>query len=124
MASHRSSAPTKSSEVVYGLGENASWANAATDAHNAYLNLALTIGLPGLLLTILWVVVLPIADFYRLPADPEAAPLQLLFLRVCLYGVYSSCFESSIFQQVGEVWFFFMVSAFGLRYASLVKTKT
>jgi O-antigen ligase len=111
-------------EVVYGLGENASWANAATDAHNAYLNLALTIGLPGLLLTILWVAVLPIADFYRLPADPEAAPLQLLFLRVCLYGIYSSCFESSIFQQVGEVWFFFVVSAFGLRYASLVKART
>ncbi len=44
-------------EVVYGLGENTTWANAATDAHNAYLNLALTIGLPGLLMTIVWVVV-------------------------------------------------------------------
>jgi O-antigen ligase len=109
-------------QVVYGLGENASWANAATDAHNAYLNLALTIGLPGLLLTTLWIVVLPIVDFYRLPTDAQSAPLQLLFLRVCLYGIYSSCFESSIFQQVGEVWFFFMVSAFGLRYASLMRT--
>jgi O-antigen ligase len=108
-------------EVVYGLGENTSWANTATDAHNAYLNLALTIGLPGLLLTIIWIVVLPIADFYRLPADVEAAPMQLLFLRICLYGIYSSCFESSIFQQVGEVWFFFMISAFGLRYASLAR---
>jgi O-antigen ligase len=109
-------------QVVYSLGENTSWANAATDAHNAYLNLALTIGLPGLLLTILWIVVLPIADFYRLPTDCDAAPLQLLFLRICLYGIYSSCFESSIFQQVGEVWFFYMISAFGLRYASLMRT--
>jgi O-antigen ligase len=109
-------------EVVYGLGENQSWANEATDAHNAYLNLALTIGLPGLLLTVLWVVVSPIADFYRLPSDARSAPMQLLFLRVCLYGIYSSCFESSIFQQVGEVWFFFMISAFGLRYASLMRT--
>jgi O-antigen ligase len=110
-------------QVVYGLGENTSWANAATDAHNAYLNLALTIGLPGLLLTILWVVVLPIWDFYRLPSDTESAPLQLLFLRICLYGIYSSCFESSIFQQVGEVWFFFMISIFGLRYASLLRAR-
>jgi O-antigen ligase len=110
-------------QVVYGLGENTTWANAATDAHNAYLNLALTIGLPGLLLTILWVVVLPVSDFYRLPSDAEAAPLQLLFLRVCLYGIYSSCFESSIFQQVGEVWFFFIVSVFGLRYASLMRAR-
>jgi O-antigen ligase len=108
-------------EVVYGLGENTTWANAATDAHNAYLNLALTIGLPGLLLTILWVVVLPIFDFYRRSPNAEQAPLQLLFLRVCLYGIYSSCFESSIFQQVGEVWFFFMTCTFGLRYASLAR---
>jgi O-antigen ligase len=108
-------------QVVYGLGENTTWANAATDAHNAYLNLALTIGLPGLLLTILWVVVLPISDFYRLPSDSESAPLQLLFLRICLYGIYSSCFESSIFQQVGEVWFFFMICIFGLRYASRMR---
>ncbi len=108
-------------EVVYGLGENATWANAATDAHNAYLNLALTIGLPGLLLTILWIAVLPIADFYRRSRDAETAPLLLLFLRICLYGIYSSCFESSIFQQVGEVWFFFMTCAFGLRYASLAR---
>ena len=42
--------------------------------------------------------------------------MQMLFLRVCLYGIYASCFESSIFQQVGNVWFFFMISAFGLRY--------
>jgi O-antigen ligase len=108
-------------QVVYGLGENTTWANAATDAHNAYLNLALTIGLPGLLLTVLWIVVLPVLDFYRRAPDVEEAPLELLFLRICLYGIYSSCFESSIFQQVGEVWFFFMACAFGLRYASLAR---
>jgi O-antigen ligase len=105
-------------QVVYGLSENTTWANAATDAHNAYLNLALTIGLPGLALTILWVIVLPICDFCREASDPQAKALQILMLRVCLYAVYASCFESSIFQQVGEVWFFYMTSVFGLRYLS------
>jgi O-antigen ligase len=105
-------------EVVYGLGENATWANAATDAHNAYLNLALTIGLPGVAIVIVWVVVQPIVDYYRRAADPATKTLQLLFLRVCLFAVFASCFESSIFQQVGEVWFLFMTSAFGLRYLS------
>jgi O-antigen ligase len=105
-------------EVVYGLGENATWANAATDAHNAYLNIAVTIGLPGLVLTIVWIVILPILDFYRRPPDGYADSLQLLFLRTCLFGIYASCFESSIFQQVGEVWFFYMTAAFGLRYLS------
>ncbi len=111
-------------EVVYGFGGRASWANAATDAHNAYLNLAVTIGIPGMLLVVLWVVVLPIADFCRRAADPETAALQTLFLRVCLYGVFASCFESSILQQAGEVWFFYLTSVFGLRYLSLTRATT
>jgi O-antigen ligase len=108
-------------EVVYGFGEAVTWANAASDAHNAYLNLALTIGIPGMLLVVAWVIILPIVDFCRIDFDAETSALQLLFLRVCLYGVYASCFESSIFQQVGEVWFFYMTSTFGLRYLSLTR---
>jgi O-antigen ligase len=108
-------------EVVYGMGDAITWANAATDAHNAYLNLALTIGIPGMLLVVAWVVILPIVDFCRNSPNPEVRALQTLFLRVCLYGVYASCFESSIFQQVGEVWFFYMTSTFGLRYLSLTR---
>jgi O-antigen ligase len=105
-------------QVVYGLGENTSWANDATDAHNAYLNLAVTVGLPGLALAIVWVVILPILDYFRLPRGIAGGPLPMLFLRICLFGIYASCFESSIFQQVGEVWFLFMTSVFGLRYLS------
>jgi len=108
-------------EVVYGMGDSITWANAATDAHNAFLNLALTIGLPGMALVIVWVVILPVVDFFRGAGDAQTKALQLLFLRVCLYGVYASSFESSIFQQVGEVWFFFMTSTFGLRYLSLTR---
>jgi len=110
-------------EVFYGLSENASWANEATDAHNAYLNLALTIGIPGLVLAILWIVILPILDFYRQPHEPHIKAAQLLFLRVCLYGVFASCFESSIFPQVGEVWFMFMTSALALRYLSRTRAR-
>ncbi len=108
-------------EVVYGFGDTPTWANAATDAHNAYLNLAVTICIPGMLLVVFWVVLLPIVDFCRRSPDPETAALQTLFLRVCLYGVFASCFETSILQQAGEVWFFYMTSAFGLRYLSVTR---
>jgi O-antigen ligase len=110
-------------QVLNGMGGAVTWANAATDAHNAYLNLAVTIGIPGMLLAVGWVVVLPIIDFCRRAADPNAAALQMLFLRVCLYGAYASCFESSILPQIGEVWFFFMTSAFGLRYLAQTRAK-
>jgi O-antigen ligase len=107
-------------QVVYGMGEKSSWVNTATDAHNAYLNLAVTIGIPGMIFVTLWVVVLPILDFYRGPQTAHTIPLQMLFLRVCVYTAYASCFESSIFQQFTPVWFFCMTSMFGLRY--LAKT--
>lgn len=103
-------------QVVYGMAGDASWANAAADAHNAYLNLALTIGLPGMALAIAWAVVLPIVDFCRQSNDPHSTALQMLFLRVCVYGAFASCFESSIFQQVSSVWFFYLTAIFGLRY--------
>jgi O-antigen ligase len=107
-------------EVIYGLGDNSTWVNLATDAHNAYLNLAVTIGLPGMFLTIVWFVILPIMDYYRRVDRAGSDPLHTLFLRVCLFGTFESCFESSMFQQVGEVWFFYLVAAFGLRLLALM----
>lgn len=110
-----------SEQVVYGMGEKTTWVNTATDAHNAYLNVALGIGIPGLALVIAWIVILPILDFYRRPRTVLTSPLEMLFLRVCLYGIYAACFESSFFKPVGEVWFLFMTAAFGLRYLSVTR---
>jgi O-antigen ligase len=103
-------------EVVYGMGGNAVWANGAAHAHNAYLNLALTVGIPGSVLATAWLVLLPIVDFYRSPRDSAAAPLKLLFLRTCLFAAYGSCFESMLLQEGG---LFLFTAAFGLRLLSL-----
>lgn len=103
-------------QVAFGLGDGTNWANGATDAHNAYLNLALTIGLPGMVLATVWAAVLPVVDYCRRTGDAQTGALQMLFLRVCIYGTFASCFESSIFQQSTSVWFFFMTSIFGLCY--------
>jgi O-antigen ligase len=101
--------------VVFGLGELSTWATAATDAHNAYLNLAVTVGIPGMLLVVMWIVLFPVVDFFRQVEDPCNRVLSIFFLRIWLFGIYASCFESAIFQQVGEVWFIFIMSVFGLR---------
>jgi len=105
--------------VVYGMSQGSNWAVNATDAHNAYLNLALTVGIPGLALALAWTVVLPIVDFYRRPAGASDAALATLFLRIWLFGIYAASFETTLFQQVGEVWFILLFSVFGLRYLSL-----
>ena len=107
-----------SKEVVYGMGEGYVWANVAAHAHNDYLNLALTIGIPGSILVTLWLVLLPLIDFYRSPVGTPAEPLKFLFLRVCLFAAYASCFESMLIQE-GALGLFLFMSAFGLRLFSV-----
>jgi O-antigen ligase len=105
-------------EVVYGMGGYAIWANTAGHAHNGYLDLALTIGIPGAVLVILWLVVLPLMDFYRSPHERSAVPLEILFLRVCLFAAYGSCFESMLLQEGGAALFLF-AATFALRLVSV-----
>ncbi len=105
-------------QVVYGLsGDN--WANIAVNAHNGYLDIALIIGIPGLALVIAWIVVLTLADYYRVPYAAHLQPLKAFFLQVCLYGIYASCFETAIFPYVGGSRFLLMAAVFGLRYLSV-----
>jgi O-antigen ligase len=105
-------------EVIYGMNGSDVWANTANHAHHGYLDLAVTIGIPGAALAVLWLVVLPLIDFYRSPNDPAVAPLKMLFLRVCLFAALASCFESMLLQE-GELGLFFFTSAFALRLLSV-----
>jgi O-antigen ligase len=105
-------------QVVYGMGEGSLWANTAGHAHNSYLNLALTIGLPGAVLVTLWLVVLPLVDFYRTPRQPATAPLQMLLLRVCLFAACQACFENTFFGTDG-FWLFLVTATFGLRFLAV-----
>ena len=107
-------------EVVYGMSGSSIWANTAAHAHNAYLNLALTVGLPGSFLATLWLVVLPLVDFYRSAEAADAAPLKMLFLRVCLFAAFGSCFESLLIDASALGLFLFM-AAFGLRFISVTR---
>jgi hypothetical protein len=67
--------------------------------------------------------VLPILDFYRSPHDAGVAPLETLFLRVCLFAAYASCFESRLLQE-GTGGFFLFIAAFGLRLLSVSRAAT
>ena len=109
-------------EVVYGMGQNEVWANTAGHAHNGYLDLALTVGIPGAVLGFLWLVVLPLMDFYRSPRGRSAAPLEMLFLRVCLFAAYASCFENQLLREGMAALFLFMAT-FGLRLLSVTRVR-
>ena len=76
-------------QVVYGMS-GATWANTAAHAHNGFVDLALTIGIPGSALVTLWLLVLPLFDYYRAPDKPDGAALKMLFLRICLFAAFES----------------------------------
>jgi len=105
-------------QVVYGMSGGATWANTASHAHNGFVDLALTIGIPGSALVTLWLIVLPLFDYYRAPDEPDSAALKMLFLRICLFAAYDSCFET-IFTQLGALWLILMTAAFGLRFLAV-----
>jgi O-antigen ligase len=106
-------------KVVYGMS-GIGWANTASHAHNGYLDLALTVGIPGSLLGTLWVFVLPLVDFYRAPNSAVSRPLEMLFLRIILFAAYQSCFET-MFTEVGALWLVLFFAVFGLRFLAVTR---
>src|SRR5262249_50110753 len=93
----------------------------ASHAHNGFLDLALTTGIPGLALGLLWTLVVPLRDLQRCNAAGAHPELTTLFLRIWLFGLYTCCFESVLFDHGAPHWFAMLVAMFGLRYLSTLQ---
>jgi O-antigen ligase len=91
-------------------------ARKADHAHNSYLDLALSIGLPGLAIALLAFVVAPIRDFTACRFNPGRQELALLFLRIWIFGIYLSCLESVLLDRANPIWFSLLLAIFGLRF--------
>ena len=107
--------------TVFQPGYDGSMATTASHAHNAFLDLTLTIGLFGAGIAILWTLVLPFIDLQRcrrIGADPT---LTRLFVRIWLFAIYTCSFESVLFDRGDSHWFLMLVAMFGLRYLSVAR---
>ncbi len=102
--------------LVYGGGSVETWAVNAANGHNAYIDAAINAGVPGLILVVLWLVIRPIGDFARAQASDNDSALTRLFLRIWLYGVFSSSLESFFFANSGPVWITILIGVFGLQF--------
>jgi O-antigen ligase len=90
------------------------WAVAAVDAHNGYVDAAINAGLPGLTLMIIWVLWLPQQNIQAAENANNFTPLTRLFLRIWLYGIFLACLESVFMARSGPIWFTICVAMFGL----------
>jgi O-antigen ligase len=93
----------------------------ASHAHNAFLELLLTVGIPGLVLGLLWAVWLPLADLQRAKQAGADRALVTLFVQIWLFALLTSNFESVLFNRGDPLWFTMLIAMFGLRYLSLAR---
>jgi O-antigen ligase len=92
------------------------WAATASHSHNGYLDSALTMGYPGLVLIIAIFVVAPLRNFSVATRVGNDQPLAKLFLRIWLFGIYLSSLESFLLDRADPIWFTFLIGVFGLHY--------
>ena len=102
-------------ELVHSGGSVETWAVAATNGHNSYLDIALSTGIPGLVLTLCFVLFLPLRDIARIPPEEEHSPLTRLFVRIWLYALFHAVLESFFFGGGNVIWFMMVVALAGLR---------
>lgn len=90
------------------------WAVTAANAHNAYVEAMVNAGVPGLILTLVWMVYSPLRNATAALESENDIRLTRLFLRIWLFGLFLSCLESAFYVNTGPVWFTILLSVFGL----------
>ncbi|MDE5441504.1 O-antigen ligase family protein [Bradyrhizobium sp. CSA207] len=96
--------------------QGSEWAVTAAHSHNSYLDLAVTIGLPGLVLVILIFVLAPLKNFQTAQAHNRSGALGKLFLTVWLFGLYYGTTETFLLERQNPIWFMFALAVAGLHF--------
>jgi O-antigen ligase len=96
----------------------AEWTVTAAHSHNSYLDLAVTIGLPGLILIILIFVLAPLKNFQMIQESNNSPSLAKLFLTIWLFGLYYGTTETFLFDRQNPTWFMFLIAVAGLHFLS------
>ncbi|WP_183242737.1 O-antigen ligase [Bradyrhizobium sp. cir1] len=96
--------------------QGAEWATSAAHSHNSYLDLAVTIGLPGLALVILVFVLAPLGNFQAAQSHNRSSALAKLFLTVWLFGLYYGATETFLLERQNPIWFMFALAVAGLHF--------
>jgi O-antigen ligase len=104
------------SSSIQDLPEGKEWAEFASHSHNGYLDTALAMGLPGLLLLIVVLVIGPLRNFQAADRGGNSGPLATMLLQIWLFGLYLSSMESFFLDRADPLWFTFLLAVFGLHY--------
>jgi O-antigen ligase len=112
-----------SEAVRFGAEDSTRWMVEVATSHNSYVDLALTVGIPGLALVGLAFLAAPLRDFHNRLATPENTEFSRFFLLLWLFALYLGTFEAFFLSRPSPMWFVMAMSVCGLRYTSQLAVK-
>jgi len=83
--------------------------------HNSWLDAALAFGIPGTVLLLAVLVVLPLTDYCRITNSGNAGKLAGLFITIWVFTLLGASLESFFFRRADPVWFCMLIAIVGLR---------
>lgn len=111
------------SNLINGGYELETWAATAGHAHNGYLNLAMTTGLIGMGLFMLWMLICPLLDYHRSQKTANDPALAQMYLRIWVFMMLYANLESPFFAPRGQVWFSLLAAVLALRLHARTKVR-
>lgn len=100
----------------FGQEDSTQWGGLAAHAHNGYIDAALNMGIPGLVLVVAVFVVWPLRNFLAARARGADPALLLMLMQIWLFGIYLSVLESFLFVRFDPIWITFLFAVFGLHF--------
>ncbi|GLQ11126.1 ligase [Devosia yakushimensis] len=107
--------------VIYAVAGSSDTAAQVSHAHNGFLDIAISAGLPGLLLVLGWAGIAPlrhIAAIRRRPLDRAERALLEFFIQGWLFTLLISSLEAVLFNRGDSIWFTGLLSIVCLRFWS------
>ena len=112
-----------SEQVRFGAEDSSKWMADVATSHNSYVDLALTIGLPGLALVAVTFLAMPLRNFHATLPTRENRELARLFLVLWLFALYLGSFEAFFLSRSDPMWFVLALAACGLRFTAQLEVK-
>nr|WP_156134845.1 O-antigen ligase [Methylobacterium sp. ZNC0032] len=113
--------------AVTGLEENyeASWdIRGIGSGHDSYLDAALTLGVPGAVVTIFILMGLPLVDYLRACRIPANRRLADLFVMVVIFMTYVGMLESFLLNRADPLWVLFALAVVGIGLAGQMRARS
>jgi O-antigen ligase len=112
-----------SDSARFGAEDSTKWMVDVATSHNSYVDLALTVGLPGLALVLLAFAVAPLRNFHRTLATRQNKEFARFFLLLWLFSLYLGTIEAIFLSRSDPMWFILAMAVCGLRFTAQLEVK-